>query len=120
MVNAMNHAAKAELLGIHITPGWSDGEAFESMVRQNAERVGVELTDEHWKAIRWVANVYAEHGETPPLRLLAETLEHHFAKEGGRKRLYQLFPNGPIRQICELAELPVPAHASDGSFGYSF
>jgi len=44
-------------------------------------------------------------------------LEERFAAEGGRKYLLELFPKGPVAQGCELAGLPVPAYASDGSFG---
>lgn len=124
MNNSTSHTPNAsELMGLHTEPRWAnarDGE-FTATVRINAEKEGIDLTDDHWWAIRWVVTVYAEHGdEIPPVRLLSDTLERHFEKSGGKKHLYKLFPKGPIRQICTLADVPLPAGASDSGFGVSY
>lgn len=113
----------SELIGLHTAPRWAGARRgeFEATVRIHAEKEGIDLTDDHWWAIRWVVTVYAEHGdEIPPVRLLSDTLERHFEKSGGRKHLYKLFPRGPIRQICTLADVPLPAGASDSGFGISY
>ncbi|MGF1644482.1 MAG: TusE/DsrC/DsvC family sulfur relay protein [Thiotrichales bacterium] len=122
MLSNAHHAAKAELLGVHIAPEWTHAgaEGFDARVNANAAAAGLELTDAHWAAIRFVTNVYADHGEVPPVRLLAGTLEQRFASEGGRRFLYQIFPDGPIRQICQLAGLEAPPYVADRSFGYSY
>lgn len=113
----------SELMGLHNAPRWAgakEGE-FETTVRKNAEKAGIDLTDDHWRAIRWVVTVYAEHGDqVPPVRLLSDTLERQFEKQGGKKYLYKLFPKGPIQQICQIAELTPPAGISDTGFGVSY
>jgi len=112
-----------ELIGLNTAPRWAGSRKgeFETTVRSNAEKEGIVLIDDHWRAIRWVVTVYAEHGdEIPPVRLLTDTLGRHFAKSGGTKHLYKLFPSGPIQQICALADLPLPAGTSDSSFGVSY
>jgi len=34
-----------------------------------------------------------------------------------RQELYQLFPDGPVREGCKLAGLPIPDNSSNPSFG---
>ncbi|MGF1547860.1 MAG: TusE/DsrC/DsvC family sulfur relay protein [Thiotrichales bacterium] len=122
MLSDTRYAAKAELLGVHIAPAWAEGgvKAFEARVRANAAAERLELTDQHWAAIRFVTNAYADHDETPNVRELASMLEQHFAAEGGKRLLYRLFPDGPIRQICRVAALDPPAHVANPGFGYTF
>ncbi|HID81852.1 MAG TPA: TusE/DsrC/DsvC family sulfur relay protein [Chromatiales bacterium] len=113
----------SDLIGLHTAPRWAGAKRgeFEATVRLHAEKEGIDITDDHWRAIRSVVTIYAEHGdEVPSVRLLSDILERHFAKSGGKKHLYKLFPKGPIKQICTLAELPLPAGVSDSGFGASY
>ena len=68
-----------------------------------AEQEGIkELTEEHWKVIRYLRNYYLQFGVAPMIRKLT--------KETGfqLKYIYQLFPTGPAKGACKLAGLPKP------------
>lgn len=65
------------------------------------EDVG-QLTDKHWKVIRFMQAEYDEKGDAPSIRKLN--------KESGvsTKELYQLFPKGPAKKAAKIAGLPKP------------
>ena len=89
-------------------------------VRHMADQEGLgELSDAHWHVIYLLRNLYRERGETMNTREIMHLLEQEFIDEGGRRYLYELFPNGPVNQGSRLAGVPVPPHASDPSFGWS-
>jgi tRNA 2-thiouridine synthesizing protein E len=73
------------------------------------------LTDEHWEVVRFLRSYFAEHGPAPNARTVLQALEGKIA--GGKKRLYQLFPMGPVSQGSRIAGIPVPAHGTDPGFG---
>ncbi|MFK4084915.1 TusE/DsrC/DsvC family sulfur relay protein [Kribbella sp. NPDC020789] len=76
---------------------WND-----ELARQLAERIGIELTDEHWKAIRFLRQDYLAHGETATLRRVS-------ALAGiGIKQLFVLFPGKPAKKLAYVAGLPKP------------
>jgi tRNA 2-thiouridine synthesizing protein E len=82
-----------------------------------AKSENVELTEPHVEVIRCLQEYYIENGRSGHARELAEMLHHHFAGKGGRKFLYELFPDGPVSQGGRFAGIPVPADAKDTSFG---
>ncbi len=68
-----------------------------------AEQEGISnLTEEHWKVIRYLRDYYLKFGSAPMVRKLC--------KETGfqLKYIYQLFPTGPAKGACKLAGLPKP------------
>ena len=67
-----------------------------------AAQIGIELTDEHWKAIRFLREDFAEQGETATLRRISVV--------GGipTKQLFQLFPQKPAKKLAYVAGLPKP------------
>jgi tRNA 2-thiouridine synthesizing protein E len=67
-----------------------------------AAQIGVEMSEEHWKAIRFLRSDFAEHGETPTLRRVATV--------GGipTKQLFILFPKKPAKKMAYIAGLPKP------------
>jgi TusE/DsrC/DsvC family sulfur relay protein len=67
-----------------------------------AAQIGIHLTDEHWKAIRFLRNDFAEQGETATLRRINNL--------GGipTKTLFQLFPQKPAKKLAYVAGLPKP------------
>lgn len=93
---------------------WSCGEAEEI-----ARTEGLVLTDEHWEAVRALQSYFARHegAVSVNMRELHDALDERFHARGGLKRLYQLFPGGPLAQGCRVAGLKVPSLASDASFG---
>lgn len=90
----------------------------EDIGRALAAKEGVEMSESHWDVVRFVRSYFRKHGEVPA-RKLTQVLEDKYAKKGGRKYLYQLFPKGPVTQASRIAGLPVPQHSVDPSFGSS-
>jgi tRNA 2-thiouridine synthesizing protein E len=74
----------------------------EELARTLAARIGIELTDEHWKAIRFLRDDYRSQGETATLRRISTV--------GGIpvKTLFQLFPQKPAKKLAYVAGLPKP------------
>ena len=99
----------------HIHPA-TDPAAWRAETEARARAAGLELTPEHWQVIEFLRE-QCDAERAPKAHLVAMALEERFAAEGGRKYLLELFPKGAVAQGCEVAGLPVPAYASDGSFG---
>jgi len=93
-------------------PEWSQEVAMEL-----AQQEGISLTTEHWKVVRYLRDYYRAHGPQGNAREALCCLEQEFGAEEGKKRLYRLFPGGPVRQGCKIAGLPELAHTVDRSFG---
>ncbi len=74
----------------------------EELAKQLAQNIGIDLTDEHWKVIRFLREDYRTNGETPTLRRVSTV--------GGfpTKRLFQLFPKKPAKKMAYIAGLPKP------------
>ena len=67
-----------------------------------AAQIGIDLTDEHWRVIRFLRDDYATQGETATLRRISTV--------GGipTKTLFQLFPQKPAKKLAYVAGLPKP------------
>ena len=91
--------------------GWT-----RSVAENTAQQEGLELSDDHWQAIRAVQEYFAKN-EFPRVRELHDALDEKFHSNGGIKYLYLLFPAGPVAQGCRLAGLQAPAGTVDKSFG---
>jgi TusE/DsrC/DsvC family sulfur relay protein len=74
----------------------------EDLGRQLATAIGIELTDEHWKAIRFLRADYAEQGETATLRRVSTQAGIPV------KELFRLFPGKPAKKMAYVAGLPKP------------
>lgn len=87
-----------------------DGEGFltefdewdPKVAEKLAEQIGITLTDEHWKAIRFLREDFVDQGETATLRRVATV--------GGIpvKDLFRLFPSKPAKKMAYIAGLPKP------------
>jgi tRNA 2-thiouridine synthesizing protein E len=75
----------------------------EELAKQLAANIGIELSDDHWKAIRFLRDDYASQGETATLRRVSTM--------GGvpTKDLFALFPKKPAKKMAYIAGLPKPA-----------
>lgn len=78
---------------------------------------GLVLTDEHFEIILYLRERYRQRGNTASPQEVLRDLEEHFSEGRGRKRLYELFPGGPVAQASRLAGLPLPPNTYDLSFG---
>lgn len=67
-----------------------------------ATQISIEMTDDHWKAIRFLREDFQAQGETPTLRRVSSV--------GGvpTKQLFQLFPKKPAKKMAYVAGLPKP------------
>ena len=78
------------------------GEWDEDLATALAAQIGIELGEEHWRAIRFLRQDYAARGETPTLRRVTVA--------GGipTKELFALFPQKPAKKLAYVAGLPKP------------
>jgi TusE/DsrC/DsvC family sulfur relay protein len=74
----------------------------DELAKQLAAQIGIDLTDAHWKAIRFLREDYKAQGETPTLRRVTVV--------GGipTKELFTLFPQKPAKKMAYIAGLPKP------------
>lgn len=93
-----NHTVDVDAEGFMTQYAEWDEELAEALSAQ----IGVDLTDEHWKAIRFLRTDFADKGETPTLRRVSTV--------GGipTKTLFQLFPTKPAKKMAYIAGLPKP------------
>ena len=61
-----------------------------------------ELTDEHWKVIRYIREYYEEKDIAPMVRKVCKNSGFSL------KHIFELFPSGPAKGACKLAGLPKP------------
>jgi tRNA 2-thiouridine synthesizing protein E len=110
--------ATTDLAGSRVFPhapeDWSPGIAEET-----ARAEGLELSADHWEAVRGLQEYFARHEGDPAINMreLHDALDERFHSRGGIKALYLLFPGGPIAQGCRIAGLKAPYLATDTSFG---
>ncbi len=74
----------------------------EELAKSLAAQIGVELTDEHWDAVRFLRKDFAEHGETATLRRVTVSAGIP------TKSLFRLFPAKPAKKMAYVAGLPKP------------
>jgi TusE/DsrC/DsvC family sulfur relay protein len=76
---------------------WSD-----DLAQHLAAAIGIELTEAHWKAIRFLREDFKAQGETATIRRVTTV--------GGipTKELFVLFPKKPAKKMAYIAGLPKP------------
>jgi TusE/DsrC/DsvC family sulfur relay protein len=67
-----------------------------------AAQIGIQLTDAHWKAIRFLREDYASQGETATIRRVSTV------GGIGVKELFTLFPQKPAKKMAYISGLPKP------------
>lgn len=74
-----------------------------------ASRENLLLLSAHWQLIEFARDFYNRYDESPPMRALVKWLgQQQGEKVGNSRYLYQLFPDGPGKQLSLLAGLPRP------------
>jgi tRNA 2-thiouridine synthesizing protein E len=61
-----------------------------------------ELTEDHWKVIRYIRSYYQEKKLAPMVRKVCKNSGFSL------KYIFELFPSGPAKGACKLAGLPKP------------
>lgn len=77
---------------------WNDSVAVALAVTEGVN----ELTERHWKLVRYLREYYLSFGVAPMIRKVV--------KDTGFKltEIYELFPTGPAKGACKVAGLPKP------------
>jgi len=75
----------------------------EEMAPEIANASGIdELTEQHWRVLKFMRSEYAEKGTGPTVRVLGKTSGVTV------KELYELFPKGPAKTAAKIAGIPKP------------
>lgn len=78
-----------------------------------AEQEGITLTADHWDAIRFMREYYAEHLVAPDVRHVTRHLAGRPCG-GSRNLVFELFPYGYVKQACKIAGMKRPRAWSTG------
>ena len=83
-------------------PGVVDREWDEDLAKVLAANIGIDLTEAHWKVVRFLRSDYKDRGETATTRRVQTV--------GGVpvKEQFALFPNKPGKKMAYIAGLPKP------------
>jgi len=84
----------------------------EDFAHDTARAEGIELTGDHWLAIRFMRQWQDEHQITPDVRHVMKHLTHTLGAD--RNRLFALFPYGYVQQACKIAGMKRPRAWSTG------
>lgn len=109
-----NKIIQTDAEGYLINPQDWNEEVAEAMAFQQTQQDHVKLTDEHWGLITYVRDYFAENKVHPSMHKLVMTLgknigKHFHDHKAYEKYLYELFPHGPIPELCKLAGLSKPS-----------
>lgn len=76
-----------------------------------AQNDNITLTKKHWFVIHFLRNYYQEFKHFPSMRILIKLLKEQTPDfEISSQVLYQLFPEGPLKQGAKFSGLPKPPH----------
>ena len=85
----------------------------EDIARQFASQESIDLTEDHWDAIRFMREYYAGHQIAPDARHVIKHLAKRLGPES-RNALFELFPYGYVKQACRIAGMKRPRGWSTG------
>lgn len=78
-----------------------------------ARQENIELNDDHWDAINFMRQYYAEHQVAPDVRHVMKHLAERLGPES-RNKIFELFPYGYVKQACKIAGMKRPRAWSTG------
>lgn len=85
----------------------------EDIARQFAAQENISLTSDHWDAIRFMRDYFADHQIAPDARHVMKHLAERLGPES-RNALFELFPYGYVKQACKIAGMKRPRSWSTG------
>lgn len=77
---------------------WDEGVAADLAKTEGVDN----LTEDHWKVVRYLREYYLEFNMAPMVRKLCKSTGFPL------KDIYELFPSGPAKGACKVAGLPKP------------
>ncbi len=85
----------------------------EGLAREFASQENIELTEDHWDAINFMREYYADHQIAPDVRHVMKHLAQRLGPHS-RNRIFELFPYGYVKQACRIAGMKRPRAWSTG------
>lgn len=87
----------------------------EKVAEELAQREGIALTPAHWAVLRFMRQYYEEHQIAADARFAIKALGEHLGPGmDARRRLFELFPYGYVKQACKIAGMRRPRAWSTG------
>lgn len=86
-----------------------------AIAEELARRESIVLTGEHWVVIRFMREFHEEHQVAADARFAIKALGEHLGPGvDARRRMFELFPYGYVRQACKIAGMRRPRAWSTG------
>jgi len=85
----------------------------EELAQEFARQEKIKLAEDHWDAIRFMREYYAEHQVAPDVRHVTKHLAKRLGPES-RNKIFELFPYGYVKQACKIAGMKRPRGWSTG------
>ncbi len=81
-----------------------------------AQEENIALSDEHWAVIQFIRAYLDEHLIAPDARFAFAFLADHqnLNKKEARRKFFEMFPYGYVKQACKIAGLQQPRAWSTG------
>ena len=87
----------------------------EEVASELARREGLALSPLHWEVLKFMRHYYEEHQIAADARFVVKHLaEAQGLGAAARKRLFELFPYGYVKQACKIAGMRRPRAWSTG------
>ncbi len=81
----------------------------ENFALSTAKKSELELSEDHWRLIHMIRQLYSDSGVVPELRTILKSLRVAIGKDNAtRKYVYTLFPYGYGQQGCKIAGMRKP------------
>lgn len=86
------------------------------IARYMAAEENLELTQDYWGILDFMRTYWMDHRVAPDVRHVIEYLasEQGYEKKAAKKRLFDLFPYGYVKQACKIAGMQRPRAWSTG------
>lgn len=78
-----------------------------------ARQENIQLTEDHWDAIRFMREYYMERQIAADVRHVIKHLAQKHGAES-RNKIFELFPYGYVKQACKIAGMKRPRGWSTG------
>ncbi len=85
----------------------------ESVAIALADSENILLNEDYWDVLRFMREFYEEHQIAPDARYVIKHLTQRWGGEA-RKKLFELFPYGYVKQACKIAGMRRPRAWSTG------
>ena len=88
----------------------------EAFAHHVAAEEGIRLTPLHYEVIRFMRAYLDEHGIAADARFVQKFLaaQDGLSKSGAKRKMYELFPYGYVKQACRIAGMKQPRAWSTG------